>query len=151
MKHKRRDKIDALIDEALKERANHSFKIDQIARMVLAKLGPAPSWRIDLGPIVLQHIKGRVHTTLRTAKDADDAPLYENFSDGTQGHRWQRFLGMTTVELRICIAARRKQVHGHEQVLKVYEQILADLEKVGETARVEQVWDKAKGYFADLG
>lgn len=147
---RRKDKIDTLIEQALKEKGSGVFKKDPLARKILSALGDPPKWKgIDLKALALHEIKSRLSTALQATDPKTGLRLYECYADGSSGRRWQRFKGMTAGDLRICIAARKEQIHGHERVVAVYEALLTDLEKLGGFAHVEDVYDKAEKYAAD--
>lgn len=114
---------------------------DQPVVDILARLSRLPR-RWSMGEMLVEYIEGRVSYFLGheavvafvTVNGPFRVRAYENYAVGEGPRRWQRLEGMTADELRVCITARRSQVAGHERVIRVYEAMLAILERIGPTA-----------------
>lgn len=107
---------------------------------ILGRLTTMPRrWPVD--QIFVDYIEGRVAHFLRdetmVVAQTVNGPLrvrtFENYA-AEDGRRWQRIMGLTANDLRVCMQARRRQVAGHERVIRVYEAMLAILERIGPTA-----------------
>lgn len=75
--------------------------------------------------------------------------VYESYyASGARGYRWQKRNDLTADELRICLAARRRQVAGDRRAIRVYERLLEILERSEQSGQSEPVtvgsiWDDA--------
>lgn len=122
------------------EVVNEICRDSQVADMV-TRLSRLPR-RWPIGQMFIDYIEGRVsyflqHETViafETVTGPVRVRVYENYAVGDGPRRWQRLEGMTAGELRVCITARRTQVAGHEKVIRVYEAMLAILERIGPAA-----------------
>ena len=111
----------------------------QIASVLTRLNRMKPSWQLD--EIFRKEIEGYItdylqqtQTIAQTAAGPLTWRVYECYAAGERQRRWQRLDGMTADDLRVCIAARRTQVAGHQRVIRVYEALLAILEQIGPTA-----------------
>lgn len=122
------------------EVVNEILRDSQVAN-IFTRLSRLPR-RWPINEMFIDYIGGRVSYFLQhetdvaftTVKGPVKVRVYENYSAGEGPRRWQRLEGMTAAELRVCITARRSQVAGHERVIRVYEAMLAILERIGPTA-----------------
>ena len=76
--------------------------------------------------------------------------VYESYyASESSEYRWQKRDDLTAAELRVCLAARRKQVAGDQRVIRVYERLLEILERyeqpgrTGQKMTVGSIWDDA--------
>lgn len=97
-----------------------------------------PGWEISI--FIKEAIKNRIDRFLQQ-QDKHGVRLFECYAVGHGPRNWVRFEGMTTAQLRICIQWRRKHISEEQDVLRAYERALELLEKLGETAKVSEVYD----------
>lgn len=97
-----------------------------------------PGWEISL--FIKEAIKNRINQFLQK-RDKYGVRLFECYATGHGPRNWVRFEGMTTPQLRVCIQWRRTHIAQEQDVLRAYERALELLEKLGETAKVSQVYD----------
>ena len=95
-------------------------------------------WGIDI--FVKEAIKTRINRFLQQ-KDKHGVRLFECYAVGQGPRNWVRFEGMTTTQLRVCIQWRREHISKEQDVLRGYERALELLEKIGEKAKVSEVYD----------
>lgn len=147
-KDKFTNKIDPRIKDAVARYGDHVFnkpklladicndtKISNIMARVDKEF---PGWGIDI--FVKEAIKTRIDRFLQH-RDKHGVRLFECYAVGRGARNWVRFEGMTTGQLRVCIQWRREHISREQDVLRAYERALELLEKIGETAKVSEVYD----------
>lgn len=110
----------------------------------------------DLDKVLEKYIEGRLTTILQqteTVEISDGAKVeirvYESYyASESREYRWQKRHDLTADELRICLAARRRQVAGDQRAIRVYERLLEILERSEQSGQSEPVtvgsiWDDA--------
>ncbi len=97
-----------------------------------------PGWEISL--FIKEAIQNRIDRFLQQ-RDKYGVRRFECYAVGHGARNWVRFKGMTTSQLRVCIQWRRAHIAKEQDVLRGYERALELLEKLGETAKVSQVYD----------
>ena len=97
-----------------------------------------PGWEISL--FIKEAIKNRINRFLQH-RDKYGVRLFECYATGHGPRNWCRFEGMTTSQLRVCIQWRRTHISQEQDVLRAYERALELLERLGETAKVSQIYD----------
>ena len=101
----------------------------------------------DLDKVLEKYIEGRLTTILQqteTVQISDGTKVkvrvYESYyASGSRGYRWQKRDDLTADELRICLAARRRQVAGDQRAIRVYERLLEILERSEQSGQSEPV------------
>lgn len=102
-------------------------------------------------------MEGRLTTILQqteTVQISDgtkvNVRVYESYyASESRGYRWQKRNDLTADQLRTCLAARRRQVAGDLQAIRVYERLLEILERyerlgrTGQKMTVGSIWDDA--------
>jgi heme oxygenase len=144
-------RIDNLIAQTIEGYGNKWFDKEHAALRALAPLRPIPKMKgVNLEAILLDYIKRRMDAVKLHRLDKFGNRFYENYATG-EGYRWQKFTGMNLKELRVCIAYRERQLHGHEQVLKVYRALETDLAQLGERSQIRHVYNHESGPLGEAG
>ena len=105
------------------------FKIDKVARVILSentnlarRLG-----NVALLPFLKQAtrawLKGLSRRVTLISGQVEAVPVFMHHPDGKRGDRWLRTSTMTKVQLGNKIAMLRRQQHGYDIRLRVYETI----------------------------
>ena len=143
--------IDRLIEPAVRKSAQRPgyFRKSQVVNEVLnsSKLGKMladierryPGW--DLHEIIGRYITGRVGSVLQQ-RDSNGIRVYECYSTGESERRWMPIRAMTVDHLRAVMTETRKQARHLEIKASGYELMIKELEKLSDTATVDQVYDK---------
>lgn len=163
MRKARRDeftqKVDPLIHKTVQGKAHTWFTKPEILRDICKEKRLAnilseankrfPGWGIDL--MIKEAIKTRLSRYLQQnmkvrRRDGEEilVRVYECYAIGQGSRRWQQLKAMTIDDLRICLMARRKQVAGHEAVIRAYERAIEEMEKTG-AKKVGEVFEIAFG------
>lgn len=159
------NRTDATLQTVLKQAGDPYFTKAEIVRRVRdAKKFADVFQRLrqnfqgwDLDKVLEKYIEGRLTTILQqteTVQISDGTKVkvrvYESYyASESRGYRWQKRDDLTADELRICLAARRRQVAGDLQAIRVYQRLLEILERyeqagrTGQKMTVRSIWDDA--------
>lgn len=121
---------------------------------VFQRLRQIQGW--DLDKVLEKYIEGRLTKIVQqteTVEISDGAKVeirvYESYyASESREYRWQKRNDLTADELRVCLAARRRQVAGDQRAIRVYERLLEILERSEQSGQSEPVtvgsiWDEA--------
>jgi hypothetical protein len=100
------------------------------------------AWKID--QLILRYIDGRVGHILQM-RDANGIRVYECYAAGEKERRWMPLRAMTANTLRAVMQETRTQARYLTIKGEGYQYFLTELEKLGEEATVEDVYDKVIG------
>jgi len=143
--------IDRLIEPAIIRAAKRPgyFHKSQVVNEVLnsSKLGGMlvdiekrySGW--DLDEIIRRYITGRVGSVLQQ-RDSNGIRVYECYSASESERRWMPIRGMTVNHLRAVMQETRTQARHLEVKAAGYQMMIKELEKLSDTAIVDQVYDK---------
>ena len=159
------NRIDATLQTVLKQAGGPYFTKAEIVRKVRDTRRFADVFQRlrrnfqgwDLDKVLEKYIEVRLTTILQQtepAKLSDGSTVkvrvYESYyASESSEYRWQKRDDLTAAELRVCLAARRKQVAGDQRVIRVYERLLEILERyeqpgrTGQKMTVGSIWDDA--------
>lgn len=114
-------------------------KRDKVAALLADLRTRHGAWQID--QLILRYINGKVGAEVQR-RDSNGVRIYECYAAGERERRWMPLRAMTANTLRAVMQETRTQARQLELKGEGYEYFLRELEKLSESATVDDVYEK---------